>query len=682
METALDFSMFESAGRALLIILDPTRFIYLAGSVLLGLCIGLLPGIGGLTGFALLLPFTFTMEPYTAYACLLGMAAVINTSDTIPAVLIGVPGTASAQATVLDGLPMTKRGEAGRALAAAYVSSMLGGLFGALMLALAIPIVRPIVLAIATPELLAMTVLAISMVAALSGSTPLRGLVVACFGITLAMIGTAPQTGSLRWTMGTLYLWDGLPLLPIILGLYALPELCDLAIKRASQYTGGKVLGAREGMWQGIKDAFANWFLIIRCSGMGAAVGAIPGLSGSVVDWLAYGHALKTEKGAKETFGKGDVRGVIAPESANNATEGGALIPTLAFGMPGSASMALLIGALMVHGIAPGPDMLTVHLDLTYSMVWSIALANVVGAGICLAFSSQFAKLALVRFSLILPAILTVVYVGAFQGSRSWGDLFALLFFGVLGWTMKQLRWPRPPLILGFVLGVLIERYMSISIGRYGMEWLGRPMVICVLALAVFAITSPLISQIRQVGARTLLRFERPKFKPQDTMYLFFIAIFGVMVYQATAWKFEAKIGPLIVTIAAIILATLGLVNQVLLANGRRTEEASGAIFMDLGSEHGETTRKLVFGRAARFFGWLIAFMGSMATIGLIATIPFFVIGFMRVENQERWRTCIIYAVLLTLAIYVVFDQTLHLAWPPTLLGAQFPDLRGVIPAI
>ena len=207
----------------------------------------------------------------------------------------------------------------------------------------------------------------------------------------------------------------------------------------------------------------------MRCSWIGGGIGSIPGISASVVDWLAYGHALKTEKGASATFGKGDVRGVIASESSNNAKEGGALVPTVAFGVPGSAAMAILLGAFLIHGLVPGPDMLTKNLGITYSMVWSVALANILGAGLCYAFSPQFAKLATLRYSLILPAVLGIIYIGAFEATRQWGDLFALLFFGLVGWIMKQFKWPRPPLILGVVLGDTIERYLFISIERYGL---------------------------------------------------------------------------------------------------------------------------------------------------------------------------------------------------------------------
>ena len=260
-------------------------------------------------------------------------------------------------------------------------------------------------------------------------------------------------------------------------------------------------------------DTPRNWFLVLRCSMMGSFLGMIPGITGAVTDWLAYGHALQTEKGAKDTFTTGDVRGVIAPESANNAREGGMLVPMLAFGVPGGAVLAILLGAMMVHGFIPGPDILTKHLDLTYSMVWSIALANIFGATLCFPLSGQFAKIATLRYTLILPVIIPVVYVGAFEGSRSWGDLFVLLLFGFIGWGMKRLKWARPPLILGLVLGVLIERYMSISFTRYGADWLVRPGVLVLLALSALVFFSPLLRMARRGGLARLRPSGKVSFK-------------------------------------------------------------------------------------------------------------------------------------------------------------------------
>src|SRR6476469_4384260 len=440
--------MAASAGKAFLTLMEPHRLMFLGLGCIMGLVLGIIPGIGGLTGTAMLLPFTFHMDPYAAFALLLGLGATTATGDPIPAILFGVPG------------------------GAAYMSSLMGGVFGALLMAISIPILRPVMLFIGSPELLAFSVLGISMVAVLSGNAPLRGITAGCLGVMIAMIGTDPQTGTLRWTFDSLYLWDGLPLTPLRLGVFALPELCDLLIARVAISADTGTANIYKGQWQGVKDCLRHWWLIMRCSWIGGGIGSIPGISASVVDWLAYGHALKTEKGASATFGKGDVRGVIASESANNAKEGGALVPTVAFGVPGSATMAILLGAFLIHGLVPGPDMLTKNLDITYAMVWSVALANILGAGMCYAFSPQFARLSILRFSLILPGVLGVIYIGAFEASRQWGDLFTLLFFGLVGWTMKQFKWPRPPLILGVVLGDTIERYMFISIERYGMSWM------------------------------------------------------------------------------------------------------------------------------------------------------------------------------------------------------------------
>src|SRR3981081_4521735 len=319
-----------------------------------------------------------------------------------------------------------------------------------------------------------------------------------------------------------------------------------------------------KGQWQGVKDCFNNWWLIMRCSWMGGGIGSIPGISASVVDWLAYGHALKTEKGAGATFGKGDVRGVIASESSNNAKEGGALVPTVAFGVPGSATMAILLGAFLIHGLGHGPDMLTKNLSITYAMVWSVALANILGAGLCYAFSPQFAKLATVVDSWILPAVLCIIDIGAFEATRQWGYLFTLLFFGLVGWIMKQCKWPRPPLILGVVLGDTIERYLFISIERYGLSWMLRPIVVLLFALAILGIVRPFLQDVRSQGGlkQMLTSFQRPKFHPSQLFTMFMIALVGSATSMALRWDFSAKIVPLVVGTVALCAAVLSLFNE------------------------------------------------------------------------------------------------------------------------
>jgi TctA family transporter len=731
--------MGAAAGKAFIILMDPTRMMYMAAGCMMGLVLGIVPGIGGLAGTAMLLPFTFNMDPYSAFALLLGLLSTVATGDPIPAVLFGVPGGAGSAATVLDGHPMAKKGEAGRALSACYMSSMMGGVLGAMMVALSIPILRPVMLFLGSPELLAFAVLGISMVAVLSGNSPLRGITVGCLGVMLAMIGTDPQSGTLRWTFNSLYLWDGLPLVPVLLGIFALPELCDLLVTRtaiaANAANSTTTASIYKGQWQGVKDCWKHWWLIVRCSWIGGGLGAIPGIGSAVLDWLAYGHALKTEKGAAQTFGKGDVRGVIAAESANNANRGGDLVPTVAFGVPAGAAMAILLGAFLIHGLVPGPDMLTKNLDVTYSLIWTVAIANILGAGMCYAFSPQFAKLATLRFSLILPAVLGIIYIGSFEATRQWGDLYALLLFGLLGWFMKQARWPRPPLVLGLVLGDTIERYMFISVERYGISWFARPVVMLLFIMAVLGLMRPLLQDIRRHhGLKGMLTgFGPPSFHAGQLMPFVLLAIIASAMAMASQWDFSARIVPLVVGTVGFTAAALSLLNdmcrkeQVLLPtapvfdvpvpapalpsggvtqlamqgatagpgpsvtmpSGTAARAATGGpgdlgperIHMDLESDTGHLPVRTIALRAFRFFAYLVAFMGVMAVIGLIPTAGLFVIFFMRYENQEPWRIVLPYAIILMFAVSFVFDYIMSIPWPPTLIAQWWPALK-MLPSI
>ena len=688
----MEMEMLHAVGNALVIILDPWRMLMLAIGVLVGLALGILPGIGGVAGLALLLPFTYKMDPYAAFAMLLGMGSTTTTADPISAILFGAPGHAASAATTLDGYPMTRRGEAGRALGASYMSALIGGLFGAALMGISLPLLRPVILFMGSPELLAIAVFGISMVSSLSGNAPLRGLAAACFGMMLAMIGTDPQTGTLRWTMDSLYLWEGLPIVPLTLGIFALPELCDLAIGRMAVVEEGKTIDTKSGMWLGIKDCFTHWFLILRCSWIGAAMGAIPGIGVAVIDWIAYGHALRTEKGAAQTFGQGDVRGVIAAESSTNAREGGHLVPTVAFGVPSSAGMAILLGAFLIQGLVPGPDMLTKHLDVTYSMVWSIAIANIIGSGICFLFSGQLAKLATLRYTLIMPCVLSLIYIGAFEHSRNWGDLYSLLFFGLLGWAMKHFRWPRPPLVLGFILGGILERYMFISIERYGIEWLTRPIVVVMLVMSVLSLARPLIQDIRAhhgIGSM-VSHFGAPHLSPGNLFPAALLCLIAVMLVMSIPWSFEARIVPTIVGIGAIIACGLSLANDIF--SKQIGEDGTGLadqakaavtqkIHMDIASKTAHLPASIILLRGFAFFGWMVAFLCSMAVIGLIPTVPLFVVAYMRLEGPEQWRHVALMAAVMVTLIYVVFDQLLSIPWPPTLLGTWFPAFK-VIPSV
>ena len=677
--------------QGLFIVLEPHRLALLWAGVLCGLALGILPGIGGLAGIALLMPFTFSMDPAAAIALLLGLAATTTHGDPISAIVLGAPGHAASAATALDGFPMTKRGEGARALGAAYMSALLGGLFGAVVMAVALPIVRPFILYVGSPELLALSVFGISMVAVLSGNTPLRGLTMACLGVMLSMIGSDQQTGTLRWTMDSLYLWEGLPLVPLTLGVFALPELCDLMIGRTAVVAKKEDQNNWAGLWQGSVDCFTHWWLLLRCSFIGSVIGAIPGISASVIDWIAYGHAIKTEKGAAQSFGHGDVRGVIAAEASTCSREGGALVPTIVFGVPGSAGMALLLGAFMMQGLVPGPEMLTKNLNITYSMVWSIAIANILGSGLCYIFSSQFAKAASLRYTLILPVVLSLVYIGAFEGHRSWGDLFSLLGFGIFAWGAKHFKWPRPPLILGYILGEIIERYMFISIQRYGAEWLARPMVLILFGMAALTIVGPVYKDIKAHGGigGMLSEFHAPKFSKMHIFPIGLIVLISTLLWEASDWPGAAKIIPMIVGSGALIFCSLSLLNEIFKGDVHKARVAERAargeqeekMHMDVASSLDFLSPGTIIFRGAIFFGWMLFFLASMATIGLIPTVPLFIVLFMRIEGPEPWKIVIPMALVMTLLIYGLFDQLLTIPWPGTFLGEHWSFWKTYIPS-
>ncbi len=688
----MEADMIGMAIKAAEIMIDPTRLSFLALGVMIGLVLGVIPGLGGLVGLSLLLPFTFDMDPFTALAFLMGLQAVVVTSDTIPAVLFGVPGTVGSAATILDGYPMARKGEAGRAFGAAFTASVFGGLFGAMILAVSVPILRPVLLYIGTPEILAFVVFGLSLVAVLSGSTPLKGLGAGCIGLMLATTGDDPQTGTLRWTFDSIYLFDGYSVVPIALGLFALPELADMAITRKSIAAEG-VGESRKNQLQGITDVVKNWFLVIRCSSIGAVLGAIPGIGASVIDWVAYAHAVKTEKGAATTFGKGDVRGVIASESSNNAKEGGALIPTIAFGVPGTASMALLLGAFVIHGMNPGPDMLTKHLDVTYTLVWSIAIANILGAGICFAFADQLAKIALVRIGILAPVIIAITFVGAFQGSKDWGDLFVLLSLGVLGWVMKRLRWPRPPLILGFVLGAIFENSMFISVERYGAEWLFRPIVLVLFALTLYGVFVPAVKSYlakrREGKARPAgrLQLRRPDADFAFTLLLF--SIFAVTLYVSSGWEYGAKLVPQVIGWTAVSLTTYLLISGLFLAQtpfefGPQLGGSSGSqpepgeeIRFDITADYGDLALKTIMWRGVIFFSWCLFFLAAAGVVGLLPAMLLYLIGYMRFEGRESWRMTLAVAAPTWILSYILFHMVLTIPWPQALLGDWLIFLRS-----
>jgi putative tricarboxylic transport membrane protein len=478
--------MLEALYGGLLLVLNWKVFWILMLVIPIGLILGILPGVGGKVGLAIMIPFCFGMEPAVAFAFLLGMHAVVHTGSPVPAILFNTPDGPAA-ATVIDGYPMAQKGEAGRALGAALASSGFGGVIGAIFMAITIPVVRPVVLAFGPPEFFMMSLVGITFISLMSGGSLMKGLIGGGVGMTLAFVGMDPQTGVVRFAFDQLYLFDGVNIVNVTIGIFAIPEIITM-IKE-----GGSIAHTQPdqvkglGVWQGIKDTFIHWNLTLRCSVIGSIIGMVPGLGGEAAAFICYGHAVQTSK-TPERFGHGAVEGVLAPESANNSKEGGGLIPTVCFGVPSSGAMAILLGAFMIIGVVPGQEMLTKHLDVVFSMVWILAIANILGVILCLIFVMPMAKLTFVKVSMIVPFIFVFAFIGAFLATNNFGDIIITCIIGALGYGFKVFKYPRAPFVLGAVLGDMTENYLHLSMNLFGLSFLLRPLTLLLFSIIVVTI--------------------------------------------------------------------------------------------------------------------------------------------------------------------------------------------------
>jgi putative tricarboxylic transport membrane protein len=641
--------------QALLTLLSVQHLLFLVGGTLLGLVVGFLPGLGGIAALSLLLPFVYGGNPTLVLPMMIGLLAVTNTSDTFPAVLVGIPGTSSAQATILDGHALARRGEAARALGAAFSASLLGGLFGALVLTLAIQFARPLILGVGFGEQLMLVVLALTMVGMLTGASALKGLVMCGIGLLFGSMGAAPATAEERLTFGTVYLSDGIPLVIVGLAMFAIPEMVDVLRKRTTISSLPK-LGS--GTLRGFRETLSHKWLVVRCSSLGVIIGALPGLGGSVTNWVAYGHAVQTAKD-RSGFGKGDIRGVIGPESSNNADNGGALIPTLMFGIPGSASMALFLGALVLIGIEPGIGMMERHLDLTYMIIWSLALANVIGAGVCLFLAKPIARLTIVPFALVAPFMFVIVFFAAYQATRAWEDLIALFVLGIVGMYMKRFGWSRPALLIGFVLSMQLDASVYQSIQVYGMTFLERGGVQVMLALIAVSV----FVAARMKPHREPLSDEGPYAPVNKTPQAIFLGLLAAAcvytIYDAWHLAFLGKVFP--ISVALVTLALLAAVVVFFSFN------RPNYVFFDSEREWGDEDKPVH--SDLHFQGWILALLAVIGVFGYMLGIFVYITAFLRVKAGSRWHWAMVGA-LGAVTVLSIFGHFLVLDYPKGLLQA------------
>jgi putative tricarboxylic transport membrane protein len=682
--------MLEAMQSALVGLLQIQHLSYMLLGVLVGLTIGFLPGLGGISGMSLLIPFVYGMDQVSAIAMLIGMIAVIPTGDTFTSILMGIPGSSASQATVVDGFPLAKRGQAARALSAAFSASMLGGIFGALLLSLFVVVAKPVILTFTSAELFMLAILGLSMVGVLSGNSIVRGVGACGLGAMFGAIGAAPATGENRFDLGIAYLADGIPLVIIGLGMFAIPELADL-IRRHRPIAERNEMGS--GWGQGIRDTLKHWTLVLRSSTIGTIVGALPGLGGSVVDWITYGITVQTAKD-KSQFGKGDIRGVIAPEAANNALQGGALMPTLLFGIPGSGSMAVFLGGMVLLGIQSGPNMVTTDLNVTYTIAWTLAIASILGSLICFFFAYPISRLTFIPFNLVAPFMVMIICFAAFQTRRNLMDLLLLVLVGVLGILLRRFGWSRPAFLIGFVLAEPIENYLYQALQFNGWAFLTRPGVLIIMALIVISVWAgtrvkaseqgvlaaasgggsgsvPVASDpvTGSSGAGLRPAAEAPPQIPSGSerlpQLLFALLLLAIFAYGAASSYGLSFLGAVFPMSTSLLMITfVGYAVWKILRPGASKSALFDQVMTDRAS--GEDDGRGIWRSAF----WFVLLMVMTALFGFILALAIFVIAFLRLRAELSIAKTLIYCA--TCVIFMMFlGHMLTLDFPAGLLQSM-----------
>ncbi|MBL6606155.1 MAG: tripartite tricarboxylate transporter permease [Alphaproteobacteria bacterium] len=471
---------------------DPYLLFLIFATTIIGIVIGVLPGLGATTGAALLLPFTLTMEPVHAIAVLATIYVAATFAGSITAILINTPGTSAAAATTFDGFPLAQRGEAGRALGVAVMSSTFGGVASVIVLCFAAPLLARVAYEFRPPEYFALTIFGLSMLASISAGGAIKNLMGGVFGVWLSTIGAERVTAIERFMFGNYELYEGLGFVPVMIGLFAMSELLvqSKVANNAVEFVKMKAvqLPSRE-------DYKKIWKTVLRSSGIGTFIGILPAEGATVASMIGYSEAKRWSKN-KEEFGKGSIEGIAGAESANNAATGGAMVPTMVLGIPGSGTTAIILVGLMVHGLRPGPYLFTEQVNSVYQIFGSMLAANIMFLLMGLYAAKIFARISLVPINLLWPIVFALSVIGAYALNSSLLDVWIALIFGVIGFFARRFGFAVAPIAVGLILGKMVEVNLQNSLKMFNGEWwliFTQPLAVFFLILAFLGLCGPQI---------------------------------------------------------------------------------------------------------------------------------------------------------------------------------------------
>ena len=490
--------MYEAISAMSSVILDPYLLMLIASMTVLGIIIGVLPGLGATTGAALLLPFTLTMTPVHAIAVLATIYVAATFAGSITAILINTPGTSAAAATTFDGYPLAQKGEAGRALGIAVVASTIGGIFSIIVLCMAAPMLARVAYEFRPPEYFALTIFGLSMLASVGAGGAVKNLIGGIFGVWLATIGAERVTSIERFMFGNYELYEGLSFVPVMIGLFAISELL---VQSKKAHLVANVITLKAVKLPTKEDYKKIWRTIVRSSGIGTFIGILPAEGATVASMIGYSEARRWSKNRDE-FGKGAIEGIAGAESANNAATGGAMVPTMVLGIPGSGTTAIILVGLMVHGLRPGPYLFTEQVTTVYQIFGSMLVANLIFLALGLYAAKIFARISLIPTSILWPIVFALSVIGAYSLSASLLDVWIALIFGVVGFFARRHGFSVAPIAVGLILGHMVENNLQNSLKMFDGQWwliLAQPLALFFLVLAFLGLFGSQIFQLIKV---------------------------------------------------------------------------------------------------------------------------------------------------------------------------------------
>ncbi len=485
----MDYELFS---HALGVVFQPEILAYLVAGLLLGFLIGAVPGFNDTNILAMVLPFTVYLGPLKAVILMMAVFGGSQAAGPIPAILMNMPGTPSAAATCLDGYAMTRKGLARKALGASLLASTLGGIFGALACVLLGPVIGAYALTFGPPEMFMLSLFGLSAVATLAGKNPLKGLLSAVFGLLVATVGMETQIGALRSTFGFMELYDGFPLIPVLLGLFGFAELFDMVNEESVVESAARTNAPESTLLGGMKEALRYKLSMLRSAVIGLIIGIIPGTGAAIASWISYGQA-KQWSSEGEKFGSGSTEAVVAVSACNNAVTGGALIPTLTLGIPGSGTTLVIMTALMINNIQPGPSMFREFATEAHVIFASLVVANVIMFFLGLLAFPLFSRTTSVPTRILVPVIALFSLTGSFAFRGMYFDFFLTFLFGLVGWLLKKYGYSAPAFLLSLILGRLAENNFIWAIRLEGMDMFLRPITLTLALLTLATIAAPLV---------------------------------------------------------------------------------------------------------------------------------------------------------------------------------------------